>query len=36
MAGKTDLAVKDYRDALKVHPQWIPASQALQDLGFQP
>jgi tetratricopeptide (TPR) repeat protein len=36
MAGKTDLAVKDYRDALKVHPQWIPATQALQDLGFQP
>jgi tetratricopeptide (TPR) repeat protein len=36
MAGKTDLAIKDYRDALKVHPQWIPASQALQDLGFQP
>jgi hypothetical protein len=35
MAGKTDLAVKDYRDALKVHPQWIPATQALQDLGMQ-
>jgi len=36
MAGKTDLAVRDYRDALKVHPQWIPATQALQDLGIQP
>ncbi len=36
MAGKTDLAVKDYRDALKVHPKWIPATQALQDLGLQP
>ena len=36
MAGKTDLAVKDYREALKVHPRWIVATQALQDLGFQP
>jgi hypothetical protein len=36
MAGKTDLAVKDYRDALKLHPKWIPATQALQDLGLQP
>lgn len=36
MAGKTDLAVKDYRDSLKVHPKWIPATQALQDLGMQP
>ncbi len=36
MAGKTDLAVKDYRAALKVHPKWIPAIQALQDLGIQP
>jgi hypothetical protein len=34
MAGKTDLAVKDYRDALKIHPNWIPATQALQDLGI--
>jgi hypothetical protein len=33
MAGKTDLAIKDYRDALKIHPNWIPATQALQDLG---
>jgi hypothetical protein len=36
MAGKTDLAVKDYREALKVHPKWIVATQALQDLGMQP
>ena len=36
MAGKTDLAVKDYRAALNVHPQWIPATQAMQDLGIQP
>jgi tetratricopeptide (TPR) repeat protein len=36
MAGKTDLAVNDYRAALKVHPQWIPATQAMQDLGMQP
>ena len=35
MAGKTDLAVKDYRAALKVHPNWAPAIQALQDLGIQ-
>jgi len=36
MAGKTDLAVKDYRAALNVHPKWIPATQALQDMGVQP
>jgi tetratricopeptide (TPR) repeat protein len=36
MAGQTDLAVNDYRAALKVHPQWIPATQAMQDLGIQP
>jgi tetratricopeptide (TPR) repeat protein len=36
MAGKTDLAVKDYNAALKVHPKWLPATQALQDLGIQP
>jgi tetratricopeptide (TPR) repeat protein len=29
MAGKTDLAVKDYRAALKVHPNWKPEIQAL-------
>jgi len=36
MAGETNLAVKDYRAALKNHPKWIPATQALQDLGLQP
>jgi len=36
MAGQTDLAVRDYRAALKVHPKWIPVTQALQDLGLQP
>ena len=36
MAGQTDLAVRDYRAALKVHPKWSPATQALQDLGIQP
>ena len=36
MAGETDLAVRDYRAALKVHPKWSPATQALQDLGIQP
>jgi hypothetical protein len=36
MAGKTELAVNDYRAALSVHPQWIPATQAMQDLGMQP
>lgn len=36
MAGKTDLAVKDYRAALAVHPKWIVATNALQDLGLQP
>lgn len=36
MAGKTDLAVSDYRAALKIHPHWAPATQALQDLGIQP
>ncbi len=36
MAGQTDLAVSDYRAALSVHPNWIPATQAMQDLGIQP
>jgi len=36
MAGKTDAAVADYKAALKIHPQWPPAIQALQDLGIQP
>jgi hypothetical protein len=36
MAGDTQAAVKDYRAALKVHPDWLPAVQALQDLGMTP
>ncbi|MGB7873291.1 MAG: C39 family peptidase [Anaerolineales bacterium] len=36
MAGDTQAAIKDYRAALKVHPDWGPAVQALQDLGVQP
>jgi len=36
MAGDTQAAIKDYRAALKVHPDWLPAIQALQDLGIQP
>ncbi|MBN1304738.1 MAG: C39 family peptidase [Anaerolineales bacterium] len=36
MAGQTQAAIDDYRAALKVHPNWIPAIQALQDLGVQP
>lgn len=36
MAGDTQAAIKDYRAALKVHPDWPPALQALQDLGVQP
>ena len=36
MAGQTDKAIADYRAALKVHPNWPPAIQALQDLGVQP
>jgi hypothetical protein len=36
MAGQTSLAVDDYRAAIKVHVNWLPAVQALQDLGLQP
>lgn len=36
MAGDTPNAIKDFRAALYVHPQWPPAMQALQDLGVQP
>jgi tetratricopeptide (TPR) repeat protein len=36
MAGKTQLAIDDYRAALVIHPKWTPAIQALQDLGVQP
>jgi hypothetical protein len=34
--GNTQAAVDDYRAALKVHVDWIPAVQALQELGLQP
>ena len=36
MSGNTQAAVDDFRAALKVHVDWIPAVQALQDLGLQP
>jgi len=36
MAGQTEKAIADYRAALKVHPSWAPAVQALRDLGVQP
>jgi hypothetical protein len=36
MAGDTQSAIADYRAALKVHVNWAPAMQALQDLGVQP
>jgi tetratricopeptide (TPR) repeat protein len=36
MAGNTNAAIEDYRAALKIHPNWGPAVQALQDLGIQP
>jgi tetratricopeptide (TPR) repeat protein len=36
LAGNTQAAVDDYRKALKIHVDWLPAVQALQDLGLQP
>ncbi len=36
MSGNTQAAVDDFRAALKIHINWIPAVQALQDLGLQP
>ncbi|HET7144984.1 MAG TPA: C39 family peptidase [Anaerolineales bacterium] len=36
MAGDTQSALADYRAALNVHVKWVPAMQALQDLGVQP
>jgi tetratricopeptide (TPR) repeat protein len=36
MIGDTPDAVKDYRESLRLHPNWAPAIQALQDLGIQP
>jgi tetratricopeptide (TPR) repeat protein len=34
--GNTQAAVNDYRAALKIHVNWPPAVQALEDLGLQP
>ena len=36
MIGNTQDAVDDFRETLRLHPNWPPAIQALQDLGFQP
>lgn len=36
MSGNTQAAIDDYRAALKIHVDWLPAIQALQDLGLQP
>ena len=34
--GATQAAIDDYRAALKIHVDWAPALQALQDLGVAP
>jgi len=36
MIGDTKSAIDDYREALRLHPNWGPAMQSLQDLGVQP
>ena len=36
MIGDTKSAIDDYREALRLHPNWGPAIQSLQDLGIQP
>ena len=36
MIGDTPGSVADLREALRLHPNWLPAVQALQDLGLQP
>ncbi|MCK6585193.1 MAG: C39 family peptidase [Anaerolineales bacterium] len=36
MIGDTPGAIADFREALRLHPNWAPAIQALQDLGIQP
>ncbi|MBE7536627.1 MAG: C39 family peptidase [Anaerolineales bacterium] len=36
MIGDTPGAIADYRETLRLHPNWAPAIQALQDLGVQP
>ncbi len=34
--GQREAAIEDFRAALKVHPGWAPALQALQELGITP
>ncbi|MCI0551592.1 MAG: C39 family peptidase [Anaerolineae bacterium] len=36
MIGNTQDAVDDFRETLRLHPNWPPALQALEDLGLQP
>lgn len=36
MIGDTPGAIADFRETLRLHPNWGPAVQALQDLGVQP
>lgn len=36
MIGDTPGAVADFRESLRLHPNWPPAIQSLQDLGLQP
>jgi len=36
MIGDTPGAIADYRETLRLHPNWGSAIQALQDLGVQP
>ena len=36
MIGEAQKAIDDYRAALKIHVNWGPAVQALQDLGVVP
>lgn len=36
LAGNPKAAVDDYRAALRIHANWAPAVQALQELGLQP
>jgi len=36
MIGDTPGAIEDFRETLRLHPNWGPAIQGLQDLGLQP
>jgi len=36
MIGDTKGAIDDFRETLRLHPNWGPAIQGLQDLGIQP